>query len=257
MAPSNACIQEPQQTPGPSNNATSQATSGLSSVDQSQAQTIHESSGVLNQSVSALGGAEPPEPPVGPPTSTRPHVPNTSSEGLEPPSNQGHDIAGGAAYQESALGRRGETRPPPRNGSITPTPRDTQSTPAIIDSPTESLRITRGANVRSSRRPKHKRIESDSEDGSGGGSGGDVFAGARTPLQKNRRSGKAGPSRHGKERMLEPFSDEEFSAGMGDQSDVVMRGGSNNAQWQRQHGGVRTFVPVVSVTHRLEEPTRN
>lgn len=64
----------------------------------------------------------------------------------------------------------------------------------------------------------------------------------RTPLSNDAQGGKAGPSRHGKGRRVEPFSDEETGAGGGDR-DVPMEEGSNHAQYQQHHGE----ASVVSV----------
>lgn len=72
------------------------------------------------------------------------------------------------------------------------------------------------------------------------------------------RSGITGSSRHGKQRRLEPYSDEETGADGGDRGDVPMEDNPNITPQQQQYGGV-CFIPVTafSQAHPLIEPTRN
>jgi hypothetical protein len=62
------------------------------------------------------------------------------------------------------------------------------------------------------------------------------------------RSEEAGPSRLGKERRLEPFSDEEAGAGESGLGDVPMEEDMNHPQHQRQHGEVSLIsVPMALI----------
>ena len=118
----------------------------------------------------------------------------------------------------------GVIQSPVRHGSVTPTPGNPR-------------------NTTSNSSPRNPR--------------GDEVAETYTPPPRNTQSGQAGTSRHGKQRMIEPYSDEETGAG-GDGGDVPMEDNANSIPHRQQYGGVRfIFIPIYSHIHSSLESTRN
>ena len=76
-----------------------------------------------------------------------------------------------------------------------------------------------------------------------GANGGDFSTGAHIQSPRGLQGGLADPSRHGKERRTDPYSDEEGGAGGGGRDDVFMEDSPNSPSFtQRQDGGVRFYL---------------
>lgn len=162
---------------------------------------------------------------------------------MQTPSAQGSNIIRDEAGREPTLGEGGDTPTPARGGSITPTQGNPRNASVIFDSDSQSLRGFRRRTVGSSQRRRHHRIESDLDEESGPntGNGDNVFTETHTPLPRDHQNTGVRTSRSGKQRRVEPYSDEETGAGGGD---VPMAESSSGAQHQRQHGEVR-FVSFL------------
>ena len=160
--------------------------------------------------------------------------------GAQTSSGQGVGNAiGDAGCRESTSDEGGNAPTPTRDGSITPTPENRNNTIAALDSAARQVKDLWGRVIGSSR---NNRIESDPDEGNGpdGASRYDTPAGMRTPLPRDTQNVASAP-RHGKQRMVEPYSDEEPETGgdRGGQEDVCMEENSTNARDQRGYGGVR------------------